>query len=641
MERSLYLVAVLLLNSVHTHESIRYCFSELLYLSFLLEANMSYQGRSVPFNPTAPHRAASSQSRAAKNDTATIVDPQSSGRTYFERMPKSRQDNILKVLGNTFHGKRGTDGNILAYQAIGSISEKLLQIQRRGDVSLQAGKTLDVMIEGLSGETTTSDVADIFHGIDPSIDKDELVRNTRVLKPLISADGTSIVSGKIKQLHITAAMADFFAGAKRSNLTRLIPNELYVRDDSTITHAVQITFTDELRGFVKFLEALGCWKWQIEGLMQHLVQSSVPQRVQITSLRIQTIKTGNAMTGPRRVPCSKGLRIIATVGDGATVATLQSTDIIMKLMPFPRIPFRCSSWENVQDYAQNTALTLQKEMEARRAASQCTPPRNVISRIELNFKVEAAQGIRSQQMMLTEMEELYQEALGGVYMGISALQLFPDARGQVRLNGPGIIWVSDLDPDDRKVAKSLLKRLKKCEAACNPQSLIRVGCRGTPVLIECGKEQNSVMTVPQAAEVITRHMTSNLDTVLAVAKPQGLELPWVKRAGDSEVPLDALGPLLTRAAASDGPPMHDIRSLFPNPGPEVTVNMLCEALTYLVQTGNVSMYEVDDDSEQTMYLVCLSTCDAWAMPPPDGAAADGSTVGAEAGGAAEQDSMRD
>ena len=110
----------------------------------------------------------------------------------------------------------------------------------------------------------------------------------------------------------------------------------------------------------------------------------------------------------------------------------------MKLMPFPRIPFRSSSWENVQDYAQISALTLQKEMEARRAASQCTPPRNVNSRIELNFKVEAAQGIRSQQMMLTEMEELYQEALGGVYMGISALQLFPDARGQVRLNGPGI-----------------------------------------------------------------------------------------------------------------------------------------------------------------------------------------------------------
>ena len=111
-------------------------------------------------------------------------------------------------------------------------------------------------------------------------------------------------------------------------------------------------------------------------------------------------------------------------------------------------------------------------------------------------------------------------------------------------------------------------------------------------------------------------MTSNLGTVLAVAKPQGLELPWVQRAGDSEVPLHALGPLLARAAASGGPPMHHIRSLFPNPGPEVTVNMLCEALTYLEQTGNVSMHEADDDSGQTVCLVRQSTCDACAMPPP-------------------------
>ena len=118
-------------------------------------------------------------------------------------------------------------------------------------------------------------------------------------------------------------MTNFFACATRTTLR-----------DSAVTHAVQITLTDELRGFVKFLEALGCSKCQIEGLMQRLVQSSVPQRVQITYLRIQTIKTGNAMTGPRRAPCPKGLRMIASVGDEATVATLQSTEIIMILMPF-------------------------------------------------------------------------------------------------------------------------------------------------------------------------------------------------------------------------------------------------------------------------------------------------------------------
>jgi hypothetical protein len=45
------------------------------------------------------------------------------------------------------------------------------------------------------------------------------------------------------------------------------------------------------------------------------------------------------------------------------------------------------------------------------------------------------------------------------------------------------------------------------------------------------------------------------------------------------------------------------------------VNMACEALAYLVQTGGVSMYEADDDSEQTLHLVWLSTCDAWAIHP--------------------------
>jgi hypothetical protein len=88
-------------------------------------------------------------------------------------------------------------------------------------------------------------------------------------------------------------------------------------------------------------------------------------------------------------------------------------------------------------------------------------------------------------------------------------------------------------------------------------------------------------------------------------------------------------------------PVLDIRSLFPNPGPEVTVNMLCEAITSLVKTGNVSMYEADDDSGQTRYLVHLSASDSWAMPPSDGAAVGGSAAGAAAGGAARRDSMSD
>jgi hypothetical protein len=557
-------------------------------------------------------------------------------------MPPPRQESVRKTLANILPCKPGAEGMALVLYAVGSISEKLANIRRRGDICLQSGQTLDVVIDGLPGEFTTSSVAAIFRSIDPSIDHDNLVRNITVLKPLISSDGKSIVSGKIKQLHITPAMANFFAGAPRHDLTNQVPEEFYVRGDKAIAHAVQIVITDDLRKFFKFLEALGCWKWQIEGLFQHLVQTSLPQRVHgvnITSLRIQTIQPGS--NGPRRVPCSKGLRVIATVDNAEAAAKLQSAEIMMKLSPFPRTQLHCSTWENMQDSTQNPALTAKKEAEAKSAAAQCKPPRDVISRVELNFKVEAAPGFRSQQMPLSEMEAVFQEALGGVFMGISAVQLFPDGRGQVRLNGSGIIWVSDMDPDDRKVAKGLVDMLKRGDAACNTENLAKVGCRGMPVLIECGKEPNSVMTISQAAKVIARYLTSYLDTALVLTKPQGRNLPWIKRAGDDEMPLSALGALVPRTVSSDGPPVLDIRSLFPNPGPEVTVNMLCEAITSLVKTGNVSMYEADDDSGQTRYLVHLSASDSWAMPPSDGAAVGGSAAGAAAGGAARRDSMSD
>ena len=530
----------------------------------------------------------------------------------------------------------------LVLHAVGSTTEKLVNIRRRGDLCLQAGQTLDVMIDGLPGESTTSSVASIFRGIDPNIDQDNLARDITVLKPLISSDGKSIVSGKVSQLYITPAMASFFAGTPRQDLTTQVPEEFYVRGDKAITHAVQIVVTDDLRKFFKFLEALGWWKWQIEGLMQHLVQTSLPQRVQsvnINSLRIQTIQPGS--NAPRRVPCSKGLRIIATVDNAEAAAKLQSAEIIMKLPPFPRTQLHCSIWENMQDPTQNPALTAKKEAEAKTAAAQCKPPRDVISRIELNFKVEAAQGFRSQGMALSKMEAVFQEAMGGVFMGISAVQLFPDGRGQVRLNGSGVIWVSDIDPYDRKAAKGLVDMLKRGDAACNTENLAKVGCRGAPVLIECGKELNSVMTVAQAAKVIARHLTSHLDTALVLTKPQGRDLPWVRRAGDDEVPFSALGALIPRTIPSDGPPVLDIRSLFLNPGLEVTVNMLCEAITSLVKTGNVSMYAADDDSGKTRYLVHLSASDVWAMPPSNWAAAGGSTAGTAAGGAARRDSMSD
>ena len=135
------------------------------------------------------------------------------------------------------------------------------------------------------------------------------------------------------------------------------------------------------------------------------------------------------------------------------------------------------------------------------------------------------------------------------------------------------------------------------------------------------------MTVPQAAITIERRMIDSLETAIVVAKPKGLDLPWIKRVGDSEMPLNVLGPLLTRAVASDGPAFRDIRSLFPNPGPEIAVNMLCEAVSSLVQDGILAMYVTTDDDGRELYLMNLSTCDAWVTPLPEGGAPGGPAAG--------------
>ena len=135
-------------------------------------------------------------------------------------MPPPRQESVRKTLANILPCKPGAEGMALVLYAVGSISEKLANIRRRGDICLQSGQTLEVVIDGLPGEFTTSSVAAIFRSIDPSIDHDNLVRNITVLKPLISSDGKSIVSGKIKQLHITPARANFFAGAPRHDPTK-------------------------------------------------------------------------------------------------------------------------------------------------------------------------------------------------------------------------------------------------------------------------------------------------------------------------------------------------------------------------------------------------------------------------------------
>jgi hypothetical protein len=73
--------------------------------------------------------------------------------------------------------------------------------------------------------------------------------------------------------------------------------------------------------------------------------------------------------------------------------------------------------------------------------------------------------------------------MGGIELGIAAVQLATDTYGQVNPQGRGTIWVCDLD-DNRTVCKELIEKLKCDEAALYTEVLSKIGCRqGRPPLI--------------------------------------------------------------------------------------------------------------------------------------------------------------
>jgi len=156
IRRPLYLVAVLLLNSLHTHESIRQIFGDLLYLSFLLETNMNFRGKPKPFSPAATSQAALPQRQSERVDPARITALRDAGQRYFDQMPQPRKNSVQTTLANILLCKPGAEGMAQVVYAVGSTSEKLANIRRRSDNCLQSGQTFDMIIDGLPGEFTTS-----------------------------------------------------------------------------------------------------------------------------------------------------------------------------------------------------------------------------------------------------------------------------------------------------------------------------------------------------------------------------------------------------------------------------------------------------------------------------------------------------
>ena len=145
-------------------------------------------------------------------------------------------------------------------------------------------------------------------------------------------------------------MADFFANKPLCDLEIIVPRAFYVQDDSESGSTVRIAISDKLLNFFKCLEALECSKWQIEGLLLQLVQDALQQRLQgvmVNSLCIQTILAGRAGSGPRCLPCSKGLRIITSLGSPSSLAALESSELRMNLPLFALILLSFSSWEHL------------------------------------------------------------------------------------------------------------------------------------------------------------------------------------------------------------------------------------------------------------------------------------------------------
>jgi hypothetical protein len=251
--------------------------------------------------------------------------------------------------------------------------------------------------------------------------------------------------------------------------------------------------------------------------------------------------------------------------------------------------------------------TARKQQEAKEQASKCVPPRTVLSKIDLKFKVKIRAGANIRQDVKF-VEQCFEHAMGGIKLGIAAVQLSIDTYGEVNPQGRGTIWVCDLD-DDRTVCKELVERLKRDEAALYTEVLSKIGCRqGRPPLIsDCADPEVEELTLTSTRAIIMRYLCDhNASLVIRSKLADGTPLQWRQEVSTPNLPLTALGPALQ---AGNG--LIDIREAFSSGELQPTVNLLWDSIGALVRSQLATMYEEETEAGEEVRVIRLATLDDW------------------------------
>jgi len=508
-------------------------------------------------------------------------------------------------------------GDDFKHEVLGVLTHEIQKLKGRIDVELQIDQAYTFLVEGFSVEHEPSDVADLLSTLGCSVNGTDLIDKTRML-PVVpnkhfALSQRTTKAAKIRDIVLTADMK-----AKLLSLDPQdsIPRELYFYDDSAYTHAVEIPITEGLSTLIKLLESLNCVKWQIEKFILRSIENAIGvarKQAIATGLRIATIRqeTSQAAGGrstPHRLPCSEG-RMHLILKDASSVNNLiHAQGMAIQLRPLPKIPFTCRPWVRSQDLqAAYDSRTARKQQEAKEQASKCVPPRTVLSKIDLKFKVKIRAGANIRQDV-KYVEQCFEHAMGGIKLGIAAVQLSTDTYGQVNPQGRGTIWVCDLD-DDRTVCKELVERLKCDEAALYTEVLSKIGCRqGRPPLIsDCADPEVEELTLTSTRAIIMRYLCDrNASLVIRSKLADGTPLQWRQEVSTPNLPLTALGPALQ---AGNG--LIDIREAFSSGELQPTVNLLWDSIGALVKSQLATMYEEETGAGEEVRVIRLATLDDW------------------------------
>jgi len=496
----------------------------------------------------------------------------------------------------------------------------------RVDSSLQADANINIEVHGIPIAMEQMDVAHLLHQIDNNIDPVNIARAIRILPALrfkSSPNAPELIVTK------TAKIVDFSISDRllqtltSSSQAQTFPRELYIQDDSAILYAAEIPVTEEIKNLIRLLEALNCVKWQIEGFLRKAIEDAISRSHKsavVTALRLLVVKQeASQAAGGRRVPCrypcSEG-RILLLLDNAVSVSALAqgARGLTIDLQPLARFTVYCVPWESAQaTQSVNDVWTAQKEAEARARAAECVPPRPALSRVEVRFKVSVATKADLRKP-LDCMEKIYLHAMGGIALGIAAVQLFADPSGNVNPQCRCYIWVCDLAEGERHLCKAFVDRLKQGMAAISTEALTTIGCRGTPSVVSCADQGEHALTEQTAGNIILRSLPANLNRLFVLSNriESNLPLPWERISGSQEFPLSSLGPMYATT-----PEACDIRTLFPSSDPQPTVNLLCAVLNSLVDSQVVNMYDEVLEGREVK-IIRTATSDAWLADEMDG-----------------------